>query len=76
VKGIIAKKPIGAYPYVKLNPGGDERLCFIEVYPMRVTLEAVKCREAHERERVWLPAKKAAALVDEGGLALIIDEWR
>jgi hypothetical protein len=76
VKGIVARKAIGAYPYTKFLPGGEERLCFIEVYPLRVTLEAIKWREKSERERAWFRADEAAELVDEGGLAQIIDEWR
>lgn len=75
VKGVVKKKPIGAYPYTKIFADGL-RLCFVEVYPLRVTLEAVKWRESSERDRVWFRADEAAALVDEGGLALIIDEWR
>jgi hypothetical protein len=47
----------------------------IEVYPLRVTLEAAKWREKKQRERRWFPADEAPELVDEGGLALIIAEW-
>jgi hypothetical protein len=76
VKGVIAKKPIGAYPYPKILPGGEDRLCFVDVYPLRVILETRKWREKAERQRAWFRAEEAAGLVDEGGLALIIDEWR
>jgi hypothetical protein len=41
-----------------------------------VTLETRKWREKAERRRVWFPNAEAAKLVDEGGLALIIDGWR
>jgi 8-oxo-dGTP pyrophosphatase MutT (NUDIX family) len=76
VKGVVAKKPIGAYPYSKILPDGSQRLMFIEVYPLRVTLETKKWREKGERHRAWFRQDEAAALVDEGGLAQIIDEWR
>jgi hypothetical protein len=76
VKGVISKEPIGAYPYSKLLPGGEERLCLVVVYPLRVTLEVIKWREKSERERMWFRAEEAAELVDEGGLAQIIEEWR
>ena len=75
VKGVVKKKPIGAYPYSKSLPSGEMRLCLVEVYPLRVTLEAIKWREQKERMREWFPAREAAALVDEGGLAQIIEEW-
>jgi hypothetical protein len=48
----------------------------IEVYPLRVTLETKKWREKDERQRAWFRQDEAAELVDEGGLAQIIDEWR
>jgi hypothetical protein len=76
VKGVVKKKSIGAYSYTKVLADGHIRLCFVEVYPLRVTLEAVKWRESAERDLAWFRAEEAAALVDEGGLALIIDEWR
>jgi 8-oxo-dGTP pyrophosphatase MutT (NUDIX family) len=75
VKGVIAKKPIGSYPYAKRLPDGEERIMYIEVYPLRVTLEAVKWKEKAERKRAWFPAQEAADLVDEGGLAQIIEAW-
>ncbi len=76
VKGVVAKKPIGAYPYSKTLPDGSQRLMFIEVYTLRVTLETKKWREKDERQRAWFRQDEAAELVDEGGLAQIIDEWR
>ncbi|MCB8877946.1 NUDIX hydrolase [Acidisoma silvae] len=76
VKGVIKKKPLGAYPYPKVMPNGAIRLCLVEVYPLRVTMEAIKWRESAERERLWFRADEAAELVDEGGLALLIDAWR
>ena len=46
--------------------------CTVDVYPLRVTLEAVKSRESAERGGVWFRADEAAALVEEGGLGLLI----
>ncbi|MCB8876111.1 NUDIX hydrolase [Acidisoma silvae] len=76
VKGKVAKKAIGTYAYSKRLPSGEERLFFVVVYPLRVTLEAVKWRERAERKRVWFARDDAAALVEEGGLAEIIAAWR
>lgn len=75
VKGLMKREPIGAYPYLKRLPNGEERLMHIEVYPLRVMLEVVKWREKKQRERRWFRAEEAAGLVDEGGLAQIIAEW-
>lgn len=76
VKGGVSKNPIGFYPYSKTMPDGTQRLCVVEVYPLRVTLEAVKWPERSERERVWFRPDEAAELVEEGGLGLIISDWR
>jgi len=50
-------------------------ICTVDVYPLRVTLEAGKWRECAERDRVWFRADEVAALVEEGGIGLIIEEW-
>ncbi|MCB8879928.1 NUDIX hydrolase [Acidisoma cellulosilytica] len=76
VKGKVEKKPIGTYAYSKRLPDGEDRLFFVVVFPLRVTLEAVKWRERAERKRVWFGREDAAALVEEGGLAEIIASWR
>ena len=75
VKGIVARKPAGIYHYSKGLPSSEERLCEVIVFPLRVVREANTWREKAERKRVWFPKDDAAALVDEGGLALIIDDW-
>ncbi|GAB0113494.1 NUDIX hydrolase [Acidisoma sp. C75] len=76
VKGVIARAAIGSYPYTKLLPDGEQRLCLVDVFPLRVTLEAAKWREQAERERAWFPVEAAVERVDEGGLALLLDAWR
>jgi hypothetical protein len=57
-------------------PDGESRLCFVAVFPLRVTLEKVTWRETAERHRQWFPQDDAADLVDEGALAQIINGWR
>ncbi len=76
VKGKIDKKPIGTYAYSKRLPDGEDRLFLVVVYPLRVTLEAVKWREQAERQRSWFTKGDAADRVEEGGLAEIIAGWR
>jgi 8-oxo-dGTP pyrophosphatase MutT (NUDIX family) len=71
VKGVVGEKPIGAYPYSKNLPDGSQRLMFVEVYPLRVTLETKKWREKDERKRAWFRQDEAAELVDEGVLSAL-----
>jgi predicted NUDIX family NTP pyrophosphohydrolase len=76
IKGKVGKLPIGTYPYAKSLPGGEARLCVVTVFPLRVTLEALKWREKADRKRAWFRQQEAASLVEEGGLADIISGWR
>jgi ADP-ribose pyrophosphatase YjhB (NUDIX family) len=74
IKGIVSKKPIGTYPYAKALAGGGERLCFVEVFLLRVTVEAANWPEKAERRRAWFKPEEAADKVDEVSLARIIED--
>lgn len=76
VKGIIAPKPVGSYSYPKILADGTERACLVEVFPLRVTLEATRWREQAERERAWFTLEECLDRVDDGGLGQLIAEWR
>jgi 8-oxo-dGTP pyrophosphatase MutT (NUDIX family) len=73
IKGVAGKERIGTYPYPKVFPDGEERLCLVTVFPLRVILEELKGREM--AEPFWFQKDVAAGLVEEGGLAQIIDEF-
>jgi 8-oxo-dGTP pyrophosphatase MutT (NUDIX family) len=73
VRGVIGKNSVGVYHYTKMLPDGEDRLCEVVVFPLRVTLEAVTWREQTQRQRAWFSRDEAAA---EEGLALIIGGWR
>jgi len=75
VKGLIGKQSIGSYFQMKEFSGGEERLCTIEVYPLKVVEETTDWREKDERQRTWFLLREAAELVSEGALAQIIEEW-
>ena len=72
IKGIMGQKPIGSYHYAKTVNPGEERLCECIVFLMLVTHEAPTWREQKERTRAWFPRDKAAELVNEGALAMMI----
>jgi 8-oxo-dGTP pyrophosphatase MutT (NUDIX family) len=72
IKGVIGRKPIGSYHYTKSLEGMETRLCECVVFPMLVTDEAETWREKAERTREWFPVERAAALVNEWALAVII----
>ena len=74
--GLVGFKSI-VYLRTAVNGGHGAPICTVDVdvYPLRVTLEAVKWRESAERDGVWFRTDEAAALMEEGGLGLIIEEW-
>lgn len=72
VKGRVHKKAIGQYQAFKRF---EEHfvLCTVHVYEMEVTDELQTWKEMHQRRRAWFPAARAALLVDEPGLASLIE---
>ncbi len=72
IKGIVGRKPIGSFHYMKSMPGTETRLCECIVFLMLVTEEAPTWREQAERTRAWFPRDEAAEMVNEGGLAAMI----
>lgn len=69
VKGQPHPVPVGVYQYWK-----PERASEIEVtvFSLRADKAAKDFPERKQRKRKWLPAREAAALVAEGGLAEMI----
>lgn len=75
VLGTTSKAPIGRYRYWKrLND------CFalvdVDVYSLEVTEKLDDWPERDERQRIWLSREDAAILVDEPGLASILQSFR
>jgi len=71
VKGRIDPATIGSYQYWK-RLGKAFVPVKVVVYALEVETEAPKWREASQRERQWLTAEQAAALVDEPELVSLI----
>jgi 8-oxo-dGTP pyrophosphatase MutT (NUDIX family) len=71
---IVGKRPIGNFHYPKRLPKG-EVLCQVWVFLFRVEKQLDEWREKSQRETKWFDAEEAAELVEEGGLAEIIDRF-
>jgi 8-oxo-dGTP pyrophosphatase MutT (NUDIX family) len=69
---IVGKRPLGNYHYQKRLPN-TEVLTEVLVYSFYVEKQLGDWPERKQRETRWFNATEAAALVDEGGLALIIE---
>ena len=68
---ITSKRPVGIYHYEKQFAAGG-LLCEVRVFLFRVDQQLDDWAEKGQRESRWLDPAKAAALVDEGGLAEIV----
>src|ERR1700761_6394520 len=71
---IVGKKPLGSFHYPK-RLTNKTILCEIRVYLFHVEQQLEVWPEKGQRETKWFDAKEAAELVDEGGLAAIIDRF-
>ena len=71
---IIGKRPLGSYHYSKKLKKTDV-LAEVFVYSFRVENQAEDWPEKLQRNTQWFDATDAAALVDEGDLAGIIERF-
>lgn len=72
VIGSAGDTPVGYYSYPKVLGAGRVQHCRVAVYPVRVEKLAPHFPEKSERRRKWMPAKKAAKLVAEPELAVLL----
>ncbi len=72
VTGVIAKRPIGAYQYIKRLKNGAPLLCTVDVFPMMVSYQMKHWPEQHQRNARWFLPAEAIDAVDEIELKAII----
>ncbi len=71
VIGTTFKKPVGEFRYFKRRAGSFD-LCRVEVYVLGVEKHLAAYREKGQREANWFPLHAAAELVEEPGLAALL----
>lgn len=76
MEGVIGKRPLGAYRYVKTLKSGDQALCQVTVYPLAVERQLKKWKERGQRTLRWFAPAEAAALVAEPELADLIAAFK
>ena len=74
VRGKIYPRPIGVFSYYKVR-SQDELPCMAVVYPLKVKKILKRWPEYRERERKWVSRKKAAQMVDDPELSVIIQTF-
>jgi 8-oxo-dGTP pyrophosphatase MutT (NUDIX family) len=71
---IVSKRPLGNFHYQK-QLTKKERLCQVRVYSFRVEHQLDDWPEKAQRETKWFDATEAITMVEEAGLAGIIDRF-
>jgi 8-oxo-dGTP pyrophosphatase MutT (NUDIX family) len=71
---VVGKRPLGNFHYEK-RLAKRAIICEVRVFLFRVERQLDDWPEKGARESKWVDAKEAVALVEEGGLAEIIDRW-
>ena len=71
---IVSKRPLGQFHYQK-RLAKRALLCEVRVFLFRVERQVDDWPEKSERETKWFDAMEAASLVEEGGLAEIIERF-
>jgi 8-oxo-dGTP pyrophosphatase MutT (NUDIX family) len=71
---IVGKRPVGNFHYEK-RLAKKAIICEVRVFLFRVEQQLDDWPEKGWRERRWFDAREAAALVEEGGLAEILDRF-
>ncbi|MBX3596027.1 MAG: NUDIX hydrolase [Rhizobiaceae bacterium] len=74
IVGDAHRTPIGHYQYWKRLKTTFVPVT-VDVYPLRVTGNMPRWREAKERRRGWVDWQQAKVLVDEPELVTLIDEF-
>lgn len=72
VIGQAEERCLGVYCYEKTVSGQDDLSCMAMLYPVAVKALAKKYPEVGQRRRRWVSRKKAAGMVAEPDLALLI----
>jgi len=75
VIGKPSKAPIGCYRYWK-RLADCFTLVDVDVYSLEVTENLADWPECDQRQRVWMRLEDAAVVVDEPGLASILQSFR
>ena len=72
VRGTIARKPLGRFPYRKWRSAKRFEMAKVDVFALKVGKELSSWKEQGQRERRWFTRDDAATMVDEPELTALI----
>lgn len=76
VAGTVADTPLGAYTAFKDLADNVARPAVVEMYPLEVATCHKTWPERHQRDRRWMAADDATAIVSEQGLKILLIQLR
>ena len=75
IEGRISRMAFGAYDYLKRLKGGAMQPCRVIVYQLTVKAILRNWPEKNQRKRKWFSALRAAELVQEPELQILIKKF-
>ena len=72
VRGTIARKPLGRFPYRKWRSAKRFEMAKVDVFALKVSKQLDSWKEQSQRERRWFPREEAAEVVDEPELRVLL----
>ena len=72
VRGTVSDDPIGAFTYTKFKKSGLPVSCRAQVFRLDVKTIADTYPEAHKRNRQWFPVEKAAQIVRDPEVQMLL----
>lgn len=76
VRGIVRKKPIGSYTYLKWLDDGDVAPCIVDVFQLEATKISQDFKERDQRDYAWVTPDEAARRVREIELKSLLADFR
>lgn len=74
IRGVVAKKSIGAFHFVKAEADGPAGMREVRIFPLKVKRE-LRPAKAPRRMRRWFAPSAALAAVDDAGLKSVINRF-
>ena len=74
-KGKVKRKSVGTYKSKKELSNGQKVPCSVQVYVIKVSKMVKKYPEYRQRDRKWVPLRKAAKAVDDPALGKFLKKY-
>jgi 8-oxo-dGTP pyrophosphatase MutT (NUDIX family) len=75
IRGVMGKKSIGAFRFLKTVDDALSVMCEVRLYPMKVKRELTDWPEAPDRTPRWFEPSAALAAVNDAGLKSVINRF-